>query len=233
MTIKIFDEMTQGSDEWYEARRGLLTASEMKFIITPAKLQYAQNEKERSHLYELVAQRISGYVEPHYIGDDMLRGVADEVDAKILYKKNYAADAKEVGFITNDEWGFTLGYSPDLLIGENGQAEFKSRKQKFQVQTIIDNDMPDDFLIQVQTGLLVSKREYCDFATYSGGLPMLTLRIYPQPDIHAALLTAAETFEKKAVVMKDKYYENLKLPNARLLPTERRKPEEEIQASEQ
>jgi hypothetical protein len=30
MTITYFKEMIQGDDEWYAARRGMLTASEMK-----------------------------------------------------------------------------------------------------------------------------------------------------------------------------------------------------------
>ena len=61
--IKVYQEVLQGSDEWYEMRRGLLTASEMKLIITPT-LKVASNERERSHLFELMAQRITGYVEP-------------------------------------------------------------------------------------------------------------------------------------------------------------------------
>ena len=71
--IRIYPDMIQGSDEWFAARCGLLTASEMHLIITPS-LKAASNEKERMHLYELLAQRITRYVEPSYIGDNMLRG---------------------------------------------------------------------------------------------------------------------------------------------------------------
>lgn len=80
--VRIFPEMVQGSEEWLTARCGLLTASEIKLIVTPT-LKIASNDKERAHLYELLAQRITGYVEPRYISDDMLRGKEDEIAARI------------------------------------------------------------------------------------------------------------------------------------------------------
>ena len=107
MTITYHPELYQGSDEWRAVRCGLLTASEMKFIITPT-LKMASNDKERSHLYELLAQRITGYVEPHYIGDDMLRGLEEEIEAKAAYDKHYEK-LTDIGFVTNDGFDFTIG----------------------------------------------------------------------------------------------------------------------------
>lgn len=223
--IKIHN-FEQGSDEWHQARCGLLTASEMKLIITPGKLQPASNDKERAHLYELVAQRITGYVEPHYYSDDMLRGKADEVDARDIYASEYE-EVLECGFITNDKWGFTLGYSPDGLVGLDGTIECKSRRQRFQIETIVKWEMPDDFMIQVQTGLLVSERKWCDFISYSAGLPMATIRIPAHPETQAAILKAAEVFEAKAVSMVENYGQAVGDKNNRLIPTER-KIEQEI-----
>ena len=80
--IKYFPELIQGGDEWLAARCGLLTASEMKLIISPEKLEPADNDKTRAHVWELLAQRITRYVEPKYVGSDMLRGQADEVEAR-------------------------------------------------------------------------------------------------------------------------------------------------------
>lgn len=225
MTIKMHD-YAQGSDEWLAARCGLLTASEMKLIITPANLKPANNDKERAHLYELVAQRITKYVEPHYIGDDMLRGLADEVDARDIYADQYE-EVLEVGFITNDKWGFTLGYSPDGLVGLDGAIEIKSRRQKYQVETILSGEMPSEYLIQVQTGLLISEREWCDFITYSAGLPMMTLRVLPDTKVQAAILEAAAMFYGKMDALLKVYYAKLADTANRLIPTER-KIEEEI-----
>lgn len=217
ITIHDFE---QGSDEWHAARCGLLTASEMKLILTPT-LKIANNDKTRAHLYELLAQRITGYTEPHYISDDMLRGHADELDAREIYDDAYAP-VNEVGFVTNDKWGFTLGYSPDGLVGDDGLIEIKSRRQKYQVQTILDNSLPDEYALQVQTGLLVTERKWCDFITYSAGLPMFTLRVYPDAAIQAAIIDAATKFEENLATMRARYDAMLSDPAHRLIPTERK-----------
>ena len=222
--IRYHDELTQGSDEWKAARCGLLTASEMKLIITPT-LKVADNDKSRSHLYEILAQRITGYVEPNYISDDMLRGKEDELDALIAYNANYEP-VRQVGFITSDDHGFTLGYSPDGLVGDDGCIEVKSRRQKFQIETIISGEMPSDYSIQVQTGLLVTGRKWCDFVSYSGGMFMTTIRIEANPLIQEAIFSAAAAFEAKLAEKLAIYNERIK-SGARLIPTER-KVEQEI-----
>lgn len=212
-------DLIQGSDEWLAARCGLLTASEMKLIVTPT-LKVADNDKTRAHVWELLAQRITGHVEPHYISDDMLRGQEDEIEARLVYAKHYA-EVEEIGFITNDEWGFTIGYSPDGLVGDDGLIEIKSRRQKYQIETIAGLKMPDDYVMQVQTGLLVSGRQWCDFISYSGGLPMVTIRVYPDPTIQAAIIAAATAFETK-LAEKRAEYEAVIASKARLIPTDRR-----------
>lgn len=220
-------DLLQGSDAWLQARCGLLTASEMKLIITPT-LKVAANDKSTAHLYELLAQRITGYVEPHYISDDMLRGQVDEIEARALYAKHYAP-VEEVGFVTNDEWGFTLGCSPDGLVGDDGMIECKSRRQKIQAATIISGEMPDDYKIQVQTGLLVTGRKWCDFISYCGGMPMVTIRVQADDEIQAAIVNAATAFEAKAANAMEDY--NLMVSGAqvaRLIPTERRVEQEMI-----
>jgi predicted phage-related endonuclease len=217
--IKIHRDYIQGSDEWHAARCGLLTASEMKLIITPT-LKVADNDKSRAHLYELLAQRITGYTEPAYISDDMLRGTMDEAVARQIYAERFAP-VDEVGFITNDEWGFTLGCSPDALVGKDGMLEIKSRRQKFQVDTIITDAMPDDYLIQVQTELLVTRRTWCDFISYCGGLPMIPIRVFPDDKVQRAIVDAAAAFEARLAEKMALYRAALET-NRRLVPTERR-----------
>lgn len=223
MVIMYHPELEQGSAEWLAARCGLLTASEISLIMTPT-LRVADNDKQRGHLYELLAQRITQHVEPRYISDDMLRGKEDEVEARIVYASQYAV-VQEVGFITNDKWGFTIGYSPDGLVGDDGLIECKSRRQKFQVQTLIEvvpkQTAPLDYMLQIQTGLLVSERKWCDFISYSGGLPMATIRVFPDPVMQDAIVTAATTFET-ALAEKLTIYRAVLQSKARLIQTERR-----------
>lgn len=217
MTIKYHTELCQGSEDWLQARCGLLTASEMKHILTPAKLQYASNDKERAHVYEILAQRISGYVEPSYIGDDMVRGQEEEFYARQKYAEHYAP-VKEVGFVTNSSLGFMIGYSPDGLIGEDGLIEIKSRRQKYQIETILSDEVPAEYMLQIQTGLLVTARAWCDFVSYSGGLPMAVIRVSPDKAVQDAIVEAAKTFEAKVTARLAEYEQRSK----RYFMTERR-----------
>lgn len=219
MTITYHEDLIQGSEEWFSARRGLLTASEMKLIITPT-LKIADNDKSRAHVYELAAQRITGYVEPTYISDDMLRGHVEEVEAAILYEKHHAP-VKRMGFVTNNKWGFTLGYSPDGLVGGDGAIECKSRRQKYQIETIVKNVMPEDYVIQVQAGLLVTERAWCDFISYCGGMPMMTLRVYPDDVVQKAILDAAATFHDKLDALIKTYSAQISAPGKMFIPTVR------------
>lgn len=189
------EALEQGSEAWLAARCGLLTASEMKLILTPT-LKIADNDKTRAHVFELLFQRLTGFVEPRYISDDMLRGIDEELEARAAYAEHFAP-VQTVGFITNARWGFTIGYSPDGLVGDDGLIECKSRRGKYQVQTIAEDEVPADYMLQLQTGLLVSERKWIDFISYSGGLPMFVRRVEPIPEIQEAIIAAATAFEAK------------------------------------
>jgi hypothetical protein len=237
--ITYYPNLIQGSDAWKNVRCGLLTASEMKLAMTEPKrerkigemptikyslLKGASNDKERAHVYELAGQRVTKYVEAHYISDDMLRGKADEIEARDLYNKHYAP-TNDMGFITNGRWGFTLGFSPDGLVADNGFIEAKSRRQKYQMETFVEYVrlalQPEEYILQTQTGFLVTERKWCDFISFCGGLHMVTIRVWPDPIIMNAIVEVAGAFEERVAAKMEEYREMLKSP-ARLIPTERR-----------
>ena len=223
MTVTYHRDLIQGSDEWHQARLGLLTASEFKLILTPT-LRIANNDKLRAHVWEIAAQRISNYVEPTYVGDEMLRGMDDEIIARDLYSKHHAP-VEEVGFVTNDKWGFMLGCSPDGLVGTDGGIECKSRRQKYQVQTIVENyrdgGIPSDFILQVQGEMLVCERKWWDFISYSGGLHMAVIRVHADTEIQNAIVEAAADFERKCLDAMADYFEAIEAMKTKI-PTERR-----------
>lgn len=217
MTVTYHHDIQQGSEEWIALRCGLLTASEMKLILTPT-LKMASNDKERTHLYELLSQRITQRVKPHYESQDMIRGHAEEAEARYLYDTHYAK-VETCGFITNDRWGFTLGASPDGLVGANGMIEAKSRDAKYQVETLCARAVPSEHVIQCQALLLISEREWLDFLSYSNGMPMYALQVEPDPVVQEAIIEAATAFEARLNAKFEEYIACLN-SGARLIPTE-------------
>ena len=222
MTIIYHDEMIQGSDEWIAARCGMLTASEIHLIITPT-LKVAENGNKRAHFYELMAQRITKHVDPRYVSDDMLRGEEDEVFARDLYGDKYHK-VTSCGFVTRDDWGFRIGYSPDGLVGDDGLIEVKSRRGRFQIQTIMEDGIPSEYMIQIQTGMLVTGRDWCDFVSYSGGIPMLRHRVWRIDNYQDAILSASRKFEEDMAVALVFYKQRVE--ERMCIPTIRREREE-------
>jgi len=193
--IKYHYDIEQGTPEWHDLRRGVLTSTAIKTLITPTG-KLADNDKTRAHVYEVAAQRITGRTEDTYLSFDMMRGHTEEILARDLYARHYAP-VNECGFITNDKLGFLVGYSPDSLVGEDGLIEIKSAKAKIQVQRITDGVIPTEHYAQVQTGLWVTGREWCDFISYSNGMKMMVVRVNADPDYHALIEQAAIAFEAK------------------------------------
>lgn len=231
MTIQYHSNVVQRSPEWFALKCGILSASNIDKIITPAKLEYAKNEKARTYLYELTAQRITNFIEPQFQSFDQIRGEEEEILAKALYSEKYAP-VTDMGFVTNDKWGFMLGCSPDGLVGDAGGIQCKSRVQKYQVETIVNDGNITDFTLQIQTELLVTECKWWDFISYSNGLNMAVFRMYPDTKVQNAILAAAATFHEQMGALLKVYADKLANPDARIVPVPRRLPPGEMLPTE-
>jgi predicted phage-related endonuclease len=207
VTLHEFPDVIQGSDQWHDQRRGIITASVVGQLITPKTKQIAANDKSRSIVTQLVAERITGYTDPTYIGDDMLRGIEDELKARDLYAEHYRRPVRQVGFMLRTEDDWTLGLSPDGLVGEDGLIEIKAPRAKGHLHTILADEVPAEHMAQCQAALLVSGRQWLDFISYSGGMPMWHKRVFPDPAWHEAITAAVTAFEKTAAEMIEQYRE--------------------------
>jgi len=154
----------------------------------------------------LAAERITGHTDPTYMSDDMWRGQEDEPIAREVYSQHFAP-VSTVGFMVRTGPGFTIGYSPDGLIGDDGLIEIKSRRQKKQLATILDGQIPAENMAQMQCGLLVSGRAWCDYVSYCGGMRLWVQRVTPDPRWFAAITAAAQAFEEAAIEMAATYQE--------------------------
>jgi hypothetical protein len=199
MTLHVFDKVDQGSPEWHALRRGIVTASVVGKLITPT-LKVADNETSRGLTATLVAERITGWTEDTFTNGDMLRGTMSEPIARDLYSGLYH-QAEETGFMRLEGDGWTLGFSPDGLVGTDGLIEIKAPRSKTHLNTILRGEVPTYHLPQIQAGLLVSGRAWCDFVSFCGGMPLFVKRVLPDANWHMAIIAACQQFETTAAQM--------------------------------
>ena len=194
--ITYYKEVEQKSDEWKALRCGLLTGSLVSQFFTLKKNTEISQDKFNGMVYELAAQRISNFVEPSFTSYHTDRGNVEEIYARQYYNDNYAP-VDECGFVTRKIDEKIVGFSPDGLIGDDGLIEIKSRIQKFQIETIVNNEVPAQYMPQVQFGLYVTQRKWCDFIQYSNGLPLFVKRVLPDESWQLKIENAIEEIESK------------------------------------
>jgi len=163
----------------------------------PPIFDVADNETSRGLTETLIAERVTGWTEDTFVNADMWRGRVAEPYARDLYSEHHAP-ACEIGFMRRDEDGWQLGYSPDGLVGDEGLIEVKSPRAKTHLRTILADEVPAYNMAQLQAGLLVSGRKWCDFVSYVGGMPLFVKRVHPDPQWFEAIEAACIAFEATA-----------------------------------
>jgi hypothetical protein len=148
----------------------------------------------------LVAERITGWSDPMFVTNNMMRGTLDEPIARDAYAEHFAP-VTEVGFIVRDDWGFSIGYSPDGLVGDDGLIEIKSRLSRIQLTSILAGEVPAENMAQLQCGLLVTGRKWCDYVSFCSGMPLWRTRVYPDPEWQRAIVEAVAQLEENAADM--------------------------------
>jgi len=204
MTLHQFPDLLQGTDQWHDQRRGIITASVVGQFITPKTIKPAANDYSRGLTALLVSERITGWTEPVYGSFDMERGNLDEPIARDLYSEHFAP-VIETGFMVADNWGFSIGYSPDGLVGDDGLIEIKSRRPKEHLATILSDEVPIENMAQIQCGLLVSGRKWLDYVSFCSGMPLYVIRVAADQRWSDAIIEAVTTFEKNATEMIEAY----------------------------
>jgi hypothetical protein len=178
-----------------------------KADTSPPVLTLADNETVRGVAAFLAAERIAG-IDPDsaYMTNDMFRGVMAEAPARAKYSEHHGGiEVVECGFMVLEQDGYSIGYSPDGLVGGDGLLEIKSPRQKTHVLTVVDGEVPAAHMAQIQTGLLVSGRSWCDFISYSPGLRMWPKRVLPDPAWFGAINAAARGVERVIEQLLDDY----------------------------
>jgi hypothetical protein len=169
-------ETQQRSEEWFNLRRGIPTASRFDKIIT-AKKGDASSAQD-SLINELISESIlpaeQGVI--RYVSAEMEQGMILEAEARCRYELDHATGpVSEVGFVLHDSGLF--GGSPDALVGEDGGVEIKCPSGPVHVSYFRGGVLPDCYKQQVHGYMAVTGRNWWDFYSYCRNLPPFYLRV--------------------------------------------------------
>ena len=158
----------QGTEAWLQLRLGKVTASRVADIM--AKTKTGVSASRGNYLIELALQRVTGNIEPMYTNDAMAWGTATEPQARVAYEVKTGNFVDQIAFVEHDiiEW---FGCSPDGLVGNDGLIEIKCPNSATHWATIKDGKPPNKYVIQMQTQMACTNRQWCDVVSFDPRMP--------------------------------------------------------------
>lgn len=154
MKIHNFEQRTE---DWYNIRKGKMTASNADTII-------ANGKGLETYIYNLMAEYYSSAEKENYINADMQRGIDLEPEAKIEFQFYTGLDIKEVGCVELNDY---ILASPDGLIGDDGLIEIKCPNDSVYFKLLLSDNIKPEYIAQMQMQLYVTDRQYCYFVSYN------------------------------------------------------------------
>jgi putative phage-type endonuclease len=174
--------MEQRTEEWFAARCGKVTASRVADIIAKTKTGYSASRE--NYLAQLVCERMTGKPAESYSNAAMQWGTDQEPFARAAYEAAKDVLVEEVGFAIHPTIK-DAGASPDGLVGEFGLVEIKCPNTATHIQTLLDQKVPEKYIVQMQWQMACTGRQWCDFASFDPrmeeGLQLFIKRVEYHP----------------------------------------------------
>ena len=145
----IFIECDQGSDEWLQARCGVVSASNFSKVFTTAGKLSTSRE---GLINQLIAENLVGSPTETFKSEAMQRGNDLEPQARAMFEMLMDVEVKEVGFAIMED--YRIGCSPDGLFGDTG-LEIKCPMASTHCAYLRANKLPSTYVQQVQGTMLL------------------------------------------------------------------------------
>lgn len=167
MLIETFE---QGSEEWHKAHLGIPTASEFGRIITPAKMQFSSQAE--AFAYELIEEQDTGRPARDFVSSWMQWGKDNEDEARETYEFLTGDTVSQVGMVFPNE-DRLYGCSPDGVLALAGDIheithglEIKCPSPRVQIGYIQKNEVPTQYIPQIQGNMWICGVDTWDFFAY-------------------------------------------------------------------
>jgi hypothetical protein len=191
--VRILD-VEQGSAEWLQARVGMVTASELDQIVTPA-FKPRTGEMPFTYLCMKAAEKLRGkpLAEEVFSSRATEEGQMLEDEARKFYCFTHDSDrVHNAGFCVHDDERF--GCSPDALIGDDSGLEIKCAYAKTHIKYLLKGELPPEYAAQVHGSMYATGRKSWRFFSYSRHLPPFLLTVHRDEAIMEKIAAALAAF---------------------------------------
>lgn len=181
----------QGTPEWLQARAGAITASEASTARSvmskdsptkdadgnPVRRKGDPTAEAEKYLGSVALERIAGMP----IGEPPRAWVLDrghelEAVARRMYEDRTNQMVIESGIAKSDcDW---FGYSSDGLVEEHGLIEIKCPIDPNKIFNILRTGDVSEYIDQMQFGMWITGRQWCDFIMYVPALASVGNDLY-------------------------------------------------------
>ena len=161
--IKIIDNYKQLDPEWFEAHVGRIGGSTVQMACAKG-----EGKTRTNLLYRKAGETLSGEPYIGYFNENMQRGIDLEPEARLLYELSMGVSVRQVAIVLSKNEHKIC--SPDGLVGGDGMVEIKCVIPSVHIETIDKDKIPSSYRRQIQWGLSICQREWCDFVSYCPGI---------------------------------------------------------------
>ena len=162
--MKIVD-CKQGTEEWFNARCGRVTASSVINVLDFTKAG-KPGAKRSSYLAKIVAEILTGAPNlDGYLSPAMQWGIDHEEEARRRYSVIAETMVDQVGFVIHPTIE-RAGASPDGLVGDDGCLEIKCPKTETHINYMLAGVIPVEYEPQMMWEMACTERAWCDFVSF-------------------------------------------------------------------
>lgn len=168
-TSPLVIECEHRSREWFEARRGLVTASRCADVV--AKLKKGGEAAPRANYrMDLVTEILTGATAPHFLSREMQWGIEQEQYARAAYEIKRDVMVATCGFYVHPTVP-RFGASPDGLVGSTGLVQIKCPNTSTHLAWMLEGVIPVEHAPQMLAEIACTGREWNDFVSFDPRLP--------------------------------------------------------------
>jgi exodeoxyribonuclease (lambda-induced) len=204
----------QGTEEWIEARRGVITASRAK-DVRDFKKNGDPGSARLAYAMDLARERCGGKAPSAYVNAAMRTGIEEEQFAAIEYMARTGAEVSEAVFVTTPDRKF--GMSVDRWAGAGAALEIKTMVSSATLfKAMVDGDI-SDYRDQCVFGLWLFRLDWIDLCLWAPDLPnpLHVVRIERDEDEIQKLEDDLMTFERLVVTFEARLRAKLEMPETR------------------